>query len=228
MKKKILLIGNTDGLPGVKIDVQNYKAYFKSNIGGNWHNDEIIEKIDAKKTDIISTLENLKNNKLDYLIIIFSGHGGMQRSTLLAINPEEEVISELELNNICDKQVTILDCCRVYPQNISESIQNNTLTKSFSVSGTRAKFEHRILQASPQQIKIYSCAPGESSYDTPEGGAYTKHLLETAYSDTSEFIYFGRTHEIAAKKTTSSFASQNPEIIQPRLLSASQLIFGIN
>lgn len=228
MEKRILLFGNTDGLLGVKIDLQNYEDYFKSETGGEWLNTEIIKKINPSKEDLIQTIQELKSKNLDYLIVIFSGHGGMERTTFLEINPDGDLFSESRLENICKRQVTILDCCRAYAQNLSESVKNQRITKSFSISGTRAKFERRILQASEQQIKLYSCAEGECSYDTPEGGMYSKSLLEEAYSDDSEYIYFGRTHDKAAAKTTKKYPNQNPEIIQPRLLTSLQVIFGIN
>lgn len=228
MNKKILLIGNNDGLPGVKVDLENYKKYFKSSIGGQWNDNEIIEKLNPKKDNLISYLNTLKNENLDYLIIIFSGHGGMKRETILELNSEGENFSESRFNSIAIRQVTILDCCRVSLQSINENISNLRLTKAFTDINTRARFEKRILQSPPQQIKLYSCAEGEYSHDTPKGGAYSKNLLETAYADESEFIYFGRTHVTAATKTTREFSDQNPEIIQPRLTTTQQLILGIN
>lgn len=229
MKKKILLVGNTDGLPGVKVDLANYKKYFKSNTGGQWNDNEIIEKFDPKKDELIKLIDTLKAENLDYAIVIFSGHGGQKRETVLELNSDGEQFAESRFENISKKQVTILDCCRAYSQMITESINEVRLSKSFSAFvGTRQRFEKRISEALPQQIKMYSCAIGEYSHDTPKGGAYSKNLIETAYLDDSEFIYFGRTHEKAAEKTTKEFKEQNPEIIQPRLLSSQQLIFGIN
>jgi hypothetical protein len=229
MKKKILLIGNNDGLPGVKIDLANYKKYFKSNTGGQWNDDEIIELLNPKKDDLISLIDDLKKQNLDYAIVVFSGHGGMKRKTVLELNPDGELFSESRFENISKRQVTILDCCRAYMQNISESLNEVRLVKSFSAyAGTRARFEKRISESLSQQIKIYSCAEGEYSHDTPKGGAYSKNLIETAYSDDSEFIYFGRTHVVAAEKTTTEFKDQHPEIIQPKLLTTQQIILGIN
>ena len=41
MKKKILMIGNTDGLPGVPVDVFSYHSFFANPIGGHWCCEEI-------------------------------------------------------------------------------------------------------------------------------------------------------------------------------------------
>ena len=229
MKKKVLLIGNNDGLPGVKIDLANYKKYFKSNTGGQWQDSEIAEMLNPKKQELIKHIEDLKLQQLDYAIVIFSGHGGMERETILELNPDNELIKESAFENISKRQVTIFDCCRSYPQYLSESITEMRMTKSFSAYyGIRERFEKRILESSSQAIKIYSCAQGECAHDTPKGGVYSKNLIESAYSDDSEFIYFGRTHVTAADKTTEEYIDQNPEIIQPRLLTSQQLILGIN
>lgn len=228
MKKKILLVGNDDGLPGVKIDIDNYKKYFKSLTGGQWIDSEIIERLNPKKDDLISLIAILKAQNLDYVIVIFSGHGGMKRKTVLELNPKGEQFSESRFENIAKRQVTILDCCRAKPQIVTESVNEVRMFKGGGIIGTRQRFEKRISESLPQQIKLYSCAEGEYSHDTPKGGTYSKNLIETAFNDDSEFIYFGRTHVTASEKTTKEFKDQHPEIIQPRLLTSQQLIFGIN
>lgn len=229
MNKKILLIGNDDGLPGVKVDLANFKKYFKSNTGGQWNDTEIIEKINPTKAYLITLIDILKSQNLDYIIVIFSGHGGMKRETVLELNPEGELFAESQFNNISKRQVTILDCCRAYSEFLFESVDEVRMTKTFSAfKGTRERFEKRISESIAQQLKLYSCAENEVSHDTPKGGAYSKNLIETAYADDSEFIYFGKTHVIAAAKTTREFEDQHPEIIQPKLLTTQQIILGIN
>ncbi len=230
MKKRILLIGNDDGLPGVKVDLKNYKEYFKSSKGGEWFDSEIIEKINPSKDDLIAKIDNLKSLKLDFVIVVFSGHGGMQRETVFELNPQGELFAESRLHNIAPKQITITDCCRARSEDVSESLKLRNLVKSFSAfEGTRERYERRISSAISQDIRLYSCAENEVSHDTPKGGAYSKHLIETAMdNDSDEFILIGRTHTTAAEKTTREFADQHPEIIIPRLLTTQQLIFGIN
>lgn len=229
MNKRILLIGNDDGLPGVKIDLKNYSDYFKSGIGGEWIGSEIIERINPSKDSLIEEIDKLKKLKLDYLIVIFSGHGGMKRETILELNPQGELFSESRFENIAEKQLTIFDCCRAQLEDVSESLKMRNLIKSFSAyQGTRARFEARIKSALPQQIKLYSCAENEYSHDTPQGGAYSKNLIKAAQDSSDEFVLVGRTHQIAAEQTTAAFKDQHPEMIIPRLLSSQQIIFGIN
>lgn len=230
MNKRILLIGNDDGLPGVKVDLRNYKTFFKSNKGGEWYDSEIIEKINPSKDDLISKIDDLKRLNLDFVIVVFSGHGGMKRETVFELNPEGELFAESRLHNIAPKQITITDCCRAQMEDVSESLKLRNIVKSFSAyQGTRERYERRINSASPQAVKLYSCAENEVSHDTPKGGAYSKYLLESAIDNNAdEYILIGRTHTIAAEKTTKDFPDQHPEIIIPRLLTTQELIMGIN
>lgn len=227
MEKRILIIGNTDGLPGVKIDVENYKTFFKSSYGGDWYSSEIIEKVNSSKSEIKTTLENIKSKSLDYLIIIFSGHGGQERETVLEINSSGETINESEFKNLADRQLNIFDCCRAYPETITKGIINEMETRTFSFTNTRARFEKRIMEANRQQVNLYACAIGEYAHDTSKGGAYSKNLLAVSTIISGDYKLVGTAHEEASVLTTREFPDQHPDADLLRLLSSQQLIIGI-
>lgn len=227
MEKKILIIGNTDGLPGVKVDIESYKAFFKSSYGGDWYDSEIIEKVNSSKSEIKITLENLKSQALNYLIVIFSGHGGQERETILELNSNGELINESELKNIAYRQLNIFDCCRAYPETMTKGIVNEMQTRTFSYTNTRARFEKRIMEANQQQVSLYACTVGEYAHDTSQGGAYSKNLLASATTIDSDYKLIGTAHEEASILTTREFPGQHPEANLLRLLSSQQLIIGI-
>ena len=114
-----------------------------------------------------------------------------------------------------------------YPSSEKPWLLWASLNRQPSIYGiiNNERFEKRITEATAQQIKMYACAEGECSNDTPKGGVYSKNPLETSFADESEFIYFGRTHVTASDNTTRVFRGQHPEIIQPKLLTTQQLIF---
>jgi len=227
MKKRILIIGNDAGLPGVKIDVENYRRFFKSSVGGNWLDSEIRVLLNPMQVTLMNELTSLRTQLLDYLIIIFSGHGGQERETVLEINRMGEQISESVLRGICHRQLNIFDCCRSYPESIEEATRVTNLIKSFSSYNTRDAYEKRILESISQQVLLYSCSIGEVSHDTSEGGAYSKNLIFSAADFTSGFKLVGDAHAEAARLTTREFNNQHPEAILPRCLSSQQLIIGI-
>ena len=227
MRKKILIIGNNDNLPGVKVDIIKYKKFFMSSYGGNWLESEIIERLNISKSDLVKELAVLKSLHLDYLILIFSGHGGQERETVLELNPKEECISESDLKLLAVRQLNIFDCCRSYATPLMESIKGELKEKLFSTKNTREKYEKKIMQAVPQQISLYACSIGEAANDTRTGGVYSKYLIDSSISDESEYITVAEAHKIASILTTLDEPSQNPDAVLPKCLSSQQLIIGV-
>jgi hypothetical protein len=228
MKKKVFIIGNDQGLPGVKKDIVNYKNFFKSPFGGSWLEEEIIVKINPIKKDLLFDIERLKFLQLDFIVIIYSGHGGHIRETVLEINPFGEMIIESELKNIASRQITILDCCRSYAELISEELRAKTVSETITDILVRQKYDRRILIAIPQQVSLYACSIGEIANDTNEGGAYSKNLIPCSFPGENEFKLLGNAHQEASKLTQEEFIDQHPDAILPKCLSSQQLIIGIN
>lgn len=55
MKRIALLVGNTNGLSGVTVDLKNYIAFLKSDFGGSWYDSEIIVMSSPTRHDLIIT-----------------------------------------------------------------------------------------------------------------------------------------------------------------------------
>jgi hypothetical protein len=228
MNKRVLLIGNNNGLSGVQIDFTNYQSFFISDLGGDWYPSEIISKMNPSLSEMRTTLSELKKQSLDFLIVLFSGHAGQARETILELNAKGDTISEIELRDISLRQITIFDCCRAHlqPVELSESVR--MFAKSAQVlSYVRQRYEQRIMQAIPQQVRLYSCSVGETSYDTPSGGAYSKYLLAAARTVSEPFRTVGVAHSIASGLTKKEYTSQNPEAFLPRCLSTQELVLSI-
>lgn len=229
MYKKILLIGNNNGLPGVQKDFLNYQSFFMSEVGGNWYENEIISKMNPKKGDLEVEIKRLKNSYLDFIIVIFSGHAGQERETILEINENNETVFESELKNIATRQITIYDCCRAYSRTEFSENYDRLLYKAAHVSSEiRKLYEKRIMEAIPQQISLYACSIGETANDTSEGGVYSKNLLKAAGSINTNYMTVGKTHEIAKDLTKKEEPNQNPDAILPRCLSTQELILSID
>lgn len=238
MKRKALLIGNTNGLPGVKLDIANWVKFLESDKGGQWCNNEIDIVMNPKKSDILSHIANIKESTPDFVIAVFSGHGAYQRKeTILEIN-ENEVIDENDLTKIAPRQISVFDCCRAVPVEILSESQKGV--RAFSKGGTfqrnvRPYYEERIMRAMPQQICLYACAIGESAMDTERGGIYTNQLLcfSSSFQEDEGYKLVATAHETAATGTRiaalCSNHTQHPDaIFQPECLPEQQLIIGIN
>ncbi len=229
MKKKVLLIGNNHGLTGVQKDFVNYKSFFTSAVGGHWFDSEIIERMNPKKIDLKNELSSLKNESLDFLIIMFSGHGGQEREVVLELNENNETIYESELKNIAPRQITIYDCCRAISPSLQFSEGRDILKKAVAVSTKiRESYEMRIMQAVHQQVNLYACSIGEYARDTGSGGIYSKNLIIAAKAVVGDFMSVGRAHQIASELTKKEETNQNPDATMIKCRSFEELVISIN
>lgn len=228
ISRKAVLIGDSgltsNFLPGVEVDIRNYRDYLKSPIGGSWQDSEIellIGKSGKEVRDYISGLYN------DYIFVAYSGHGGFKRSTtstvieLKGLDYDESIL----VNTKCSWQLNILDTCRTI-------IKEQPLIKGFSAlneavrgvtSDTSIYFFNAFDNLEKGLIKIYSAGIGESAGEKPnEGGLYTYNELNTSvnhgktqnlgtYADIN--IIFHATKLVVQQK---SFNRQNPEILAGR------------
>lgn len=236
MKRIALLIGNSHGLPGVKLDIVHWKDFLMSAYGGQWYDGEIYVTMNPARTDLLSLITFLRASKPDFAIVVFSGHGAYQRNTILEINEKEEIIIENELIGITPRQISVFDCCRgLISKELSESTSH---MQTFADGGTfpqniRPCYEERIMNAIPQQVRLYACSVGESALDDG-GGLYTKSLLRCSSSISKDEKYklVGVAHEEAGKLTYLSALRRNhiqqPAAILPRCLSCQQLIIAMN
>ena len=174
MNRKALLIGNSNGLSGVKKDISNWHSYLMSDIGGKWFPSEIDVEMNPSKISLMSKINMLKN-RYDFVIVVYSGHGAYSKGTILEINSKEEYVYESDLKGIAPRQISVFDCCRgvvTMQDSIEESLRNMSVKNQFTLN-IRQDYENRIMQAIPQQISLYACSIGESAYDSNEGGYYT-------------------------------------------------------
>lgn len=233
MKRRALLIGNSNGLPGVQIDLKNIQSFLYSKQGGAWNVDEIFTLPNATKEELEEHVYRVKVNNTDYCIVYFSGHGGFQRQTILELS-DKSIIHENLLFNLASRQLTIFDCCRcIVPEAIFESAALSTESINFADSDReyfRRKYSTRIMQAIPQQAKLYSCSVDEISNDEErKGGVYTQALLEATkyYQTVGEVHQFaGRLIDSRWNSTHSESEQQHPDAVLPKCLTSQQLIIS--
>lgn len=236
MKRKALLIGNSNGLPGVKKDILNWRRFLKSDQGGQWFDEEIKIMMNPTKMDLNLMIHGyIKRENPDFAIVIFSGHGAYQRETILELNEREEFITENELIGIAPRQISIFDCCREIL--LESSVEDRLQMRSFSEGGVfkkniRPYYDARIMNAIPQQVRLYACSIGESALDSGDGAMYMKNLLESSLNISTPYKLVGTAHE-EAKNSTIIEANrkkhkQTPDACLPKCLLRQQLIISIN
>ncbi len=235
MKRKALLIGNTSGLSGVQVDLDRFTAFLKSKPGGGWYDSEIDVHRNERKTSLLQKIDTLKRQSFDYLVVMFSGHGGQLRETVLEINGQGEAIEESVLRQIAARQLNVYDCCRARLV-ISTESRMDSVSASFAepVNQSRQRYEERIMRAIPQQALLYSCSIGQVSYDRPDGGIYLTNLLRAAgnLANDESFKLVGLAHQEAVAPTIESSRTEKngvqvPCATLPKCLSQQQLVISM-
>jgi len=236
MKRRALLFGNTGGLNGVKVDLDNYCKFLLSDTGGQWYEDEITILMNPTRNLLLSTITALKFQQPDYVIVIFSGHGAYSRGTVLELNSNGDCVNEAELRNIAPRQLLIFDCCRNVI--VESALEQKTSARSAFLgdlsSPIRQMYNIRIMQSIEQQSSLYACSIGESSYDTNKGGVYSISFLSSLTPEYNQrFKLVSSAQEEASPKTTSLAWAlysrrQVPDQTIPRCLASQQLIISIN
>ena len=234
MKRHALLIGNLDAT-GAQNDINNWKKFLRSGVGGAWNQDEIEVLTNPSKNYLEIRLYLIKDAAYDFVFVVYAGHGGWERSTILEINPQYETISETQLKGLAPREILTLDCCR--GTSSTAEVLNEAQLRMFSDSNRstiRARYDARMMAATPQQVTLYACSIGESAYCTNDGGYYTRNLIrQSAAVPANGYRTINLAHSAAAPATTQEVAAkenrdQHPDIAVVRCLYNQQLIIGID
>ena len=236
MRKKILMIGNTDGLPGVPIDINDYYDFFTSPTGGDWYDEEIDILLNPTQHELLETIADIEEANYDYLITVFSGHGEeTSDGTVLSINGERETVLLHNLTNLAERQLLIIDCCRSHHR-IPADISIDSATLSLSRDSVRQAYEELIKFAAPQEVILFSCNDNETSVDTREGWIYSYsqcllNAIQIALTNSRlRFVSVGRAHykAVSLMKQAYSPYEQNPTMLQSPCSVHRRLPLAVN
>ena len=210
---------------GVKRDVKNFYNYFRSPMGGGFYPNEI--KM-LENTDWPSLVVKMLLNRVDYSIVVFSGHGfaGIPSClTKLKIN-EKNTVSVLDIAKVnpAQKQLFIVDACRNYfsekPKSSNEKSaleKNLDFSSDLDIVSARTAFEKVAGHANDGLQVIYSCAPNESSKISENGSYFSKSLLESVkdwaeYRDVNNVLLGVGAHKMAKNYLRGITRGQTPQI----------------
>ena len=198
MNRKLFLIidhGTDPVLKGVDKDKINYLNFFKSNYGGAWDEDEIeICEDNFTLTKItIEKLEYLRNQEtLDYILIVFCGHGGETPSGELYYEFKPNTVNTLsELRSAVRgiRCLFIADSCRGIERLadggrlVMFSAVNEAHINDYERKLCRQMYNDAVMSV-PQGTFTAGFAASSGQYANEEriGGIYSSSLLHTAES----------------------------------------------
>ena len=234
MRKKILMIGNTDDLPGVPIDISNYYDFFISPTDGNRYDEEIDVLINPTQHELLEAIAEIEEADYDYVIVFFSGHGEETTDgTVLYINGHEETILLHNLTKLSQRQLLIINCCRSHHR-IPVDINIDSTTLSLSHDSTRQAYEELIKFSAPQEVVLFFCEDEESMWATQEGGFYSRYLLDAIQIALANplllFVSVGRAHykAVSLMRQECLYFEQNPTMFQSPCSVHRRLPLAVN
>lgn len=166
-------------------DEIKYRAFLKSQLGGNWLDDEILSLNNPTKNQVNRAITYFLSGS-DYTFIVFSGHGyintDLNNRQFLEINDGD--ISVTSLRTSSERQTLIIDACRGYyspSAEIQKGLSGISESTLFSAQkSTRNIFDNAVLNSEKGWTILYAANENETALDTDEGGAFLISMLETA------------------------------------------------
>ena len=238
MKRKAIIIGNSRNLNATPVDMLRFSKFLMSLQGGAWETGEIVECKDKKADEILKNLNDIKAEKNDFVIVYFTGHGGVQGETILEVNPALELLKEDSFFGLAPRQLNILDCCRCLvttPLSIYGSSRGVSPMQRAFRDEVRKEYDELVMNSAPQLVRMYSCKEGESSWPSKDGSYYTNNLIGCANEllKTNRVVFVHQCHDVVAIKTAADVQNdlqrdQHPDIIPTKCLAQAELPICFN
>lgn len=205
---------------------EQYFAFFTSNSGGAYEKEEILYFEDITTTGFNKTIENLE---LNFSIVVLIGHGATQNDNQLFQLNKEEIIKAGQLEINADKQLFIVESCRIQIENIYTVDLNDKILK-FKYGGlvrsridrnkARQLYNEQLERCENGLVLCFACSNNESAINY----YFSNVLIQTAFNWHLEHSHHFETlnifklmnfitnevNEIATKETGGS---QNPQLI---------------
>lgn len=189
MKRIALVIGQSgdedEFLPGVKVDVMNYRNFLLSPVGGLWYEEEIEISLNEDIYKVLLLIDDIREGHYDFAFVVFTGHGfysAERRERGLWFG--DYVLYESGLRDLAPYELLILDTCAGMEEKIvPEYFIPEYFKKTAALRDYRDIYESALRQCDPQEIILYASSPGEYAADTAGGGLFSKALLQVAYNN---------------------------------------------
>lgn len=173
MKRKALMIGNSRGLKATPLDMLHFTQFLMSYQGGAWTRDEIEPWMDKDVNELLNDVEKIVKGQNDYVIVYFTGHGGLHGDTIIEVNPKGELIKE-DLNELTGKKY----------QDIAQRLLSQAALAKTRIA--RKKLADFFKQEKPVLSEIRNNAGAHREHDFMK---QMEVLEEVGWSDTIERLH---------------------------------------
>ena len=253
MNRKLFIIidhGTDPVLKGVDRDKTNYLTFFKSNYGGAWEDNEkeVFEDNFSLSKITVEKLKALrKQTTLDYILIVFCGHGGETPDGVLYYEFKPNNINTLyELRHAVKgiRCLFIADSCRGIERFADGgrigmfSAVIEAVVNDYERQVCKDLYNNAIMQVPQGTFTAgFAASSGQYAKEGQLGGYYSSALLKTADSEIqrldriehrypdNEIVSFTSVHQIATDIVSAKTSGdQIPDYVTIRHKSQYPLI----
>lgn len=147
------------------------RDFFGGIVGGAYNEDEILA-IEEQPLTSEKLKDILSDIKVDFAIIIYIGHGAIQDNYQLFQLNEDEIINSGQIELNADKQLIIVESCRVFRENIkivelSDNMpkyeQGGILQIRTSTEKARNLYDQQIRKCDNGMVICFACSENEKA-----------------------------------------------------------------
>ncbi|PXX37326.1 hypothetical protein DFR42_11620 [Undibacterium pigrum] len=213
-------------LPGVQRDLDAYRTFFESPLGGAWESYEILTLKSPSKYSVKAHLKLA--SKADYAFIAFIGNEvrpSKQDTKLITINNKETMLDR-EFMEDGGRRTIIFDCNRktAPAQAMEKAVFADSPLPDFDRTNCRKYFDRSLMKCSPVVVVAHACRDGEyanddHSYISQQIRQANNYALNLKY-ETCDSYYTLRIAQVHARASAAvrahSKGLQNPALERAR------------
>lgn len=222
-------VAGHDDLAGARKDIQLWKSFLMSDLGGAWDTSEIVE-LHMPSLNLVKGY--IKAHLGDYVFVAFSGHGKEEEytdgtSTIFACLNNSDGYVKVDEITPQYKGVAVFDCCRwndgtlikkgfalanAVPamDSIVENTQRYAVTdcerKTIRLNKKKAYLDY-LEKCGTYPVQMFACAKRESANDDENGGFYTTLLINGAKQWEKDIAWKFSNYIVYTTKQAHDYAS---------------------
>lgn len=238
-KRKVFLVNGyseiSEELNVFNAYIEYYKRFFKSIVGGSYYESEVIHLNQPAYSELN---EILQDEEVDYGILIFLGHGAINRDNQLFQLNKSEIIKAGQYTISAKKQLIILDSCRTFNEYINSVDWGNRtpifksggkIRLSISITTARERYDSWIKNCKDGICICFPCEIGE----TANNFYFSYLLIETAINwhfdlkNTSPILTIDEIMSILASELPNHSSNTNGVTQNPETRGAFEFPFAV-
>jgi len=175
MKRKVYIVKGYSKTPDEQASgryyVEAYEQFFERNAGGAYTKNEITVLSEVTSSELE---KEVKEEEIDFGILVFIGHGANQENNQLFQLNKDEIIRAGQYTLNSPKQIVIIESCRtiskdIYTIDLKDHVPKfkygGVVRKPLKRETARDVYDCHILRCKDGLMICYACEKGQDAYN---------------------------------------------------------------